>query len=160
MNDLKALVKRLTDGGAWHVRPCADSQGDCTCGLPKLIRAVEDHDCMATIEAFCGKPTETDRADNAEAERDRLREDSARRSGIGFREGRAVVKNFDFNWVTAVACVVSVFTLGFVVAGRLYSKQIDEMSVEQGKTFHNFGECEELLVQCQDLMRTRPCFAP
>lgn len=74
MNDLKALVKRLTDGGVWHVCPCADSQGDCTCGLPKLIRAVEDHDCMATVEAFCGKPTETDRADNAEAERDRLRQ--------------------------------------------------------------------------------------
>lgn len=44
-DDLKALVKRVTDGGAWHIRPCADSQGDCTCGLPKLIRAVEDHVC-------------------------------------------------------------------------------------------------------------------
>lgn len=65
--DLKPVAEALT-----LIRAFGD---DTSHGVAdKALALVKAHDCMATVEAFCGKPTETDRADNAEAERDRLRQ--------------------------------------------------------------------------------------
>lgn len=59
--DLKALAEAF-------MAEC-DEETTGIVALDNLINAAMVHDCMATVEAFCGKPTETDRADNAEAAR-------------------------------------------------------------------------------------------
>lgn len=72
-DDLKALMKTARETlMQWRARKT--DLLSLIVMYEKQISAIEAHDCMATVEAFCGKPTETDRADNAEAERDRLRQ--------------------------------------------------------------------------------------